>query len=227
MTGGVVRRAGPIGRNFAAGMSGGIGVPAGRGRACAPTLNNDDSVGARRRRRRSTRCCARCWSATQRLTGSAVARARCWPAGTTWPRRSSRCCRTTCGAARRLAQERRLAVAGDRPARLPADPAPRRALPPGRRAPAPTAATSTAAADEGARARAGAAVHGLRRAVLPHRLPARQPDPRLERPRATAAAGARRIDQLARRRTTSRSSPASSAPRRARRRACWRSTTTR
>ena len=32
-------------------------------------------------------------------------------------------------------------------------------------------------------ARAGRPLHGLRRAVLPQRLPARQPDPRLERPR--------------------------------------------
>ena len=32
-------------------------------------------------------------------------------------------------------------------------------------------------------ARAGRALHGLRRALLPQRLPAREPDPRLERPR--------------------------------------------
>ena len=35
----------------------------------------------------------------------------------------------------------------------------------------------------GGAARAGRALHGLRRAVLPQRLPAGQPDPRLERPR--------------------------------------------
>ena len=35
----------------------------------------------------------------------------------------------------------------------------------------------------GRAARPGRALHGLRRAVLPQRLPARQPDPRLERPR--------------------------------------------
>ena len=55
---------------------------------------------------------------------------------------------------------------------------------------------AAAARGRGPRARAGAALHGLRRAVLPHRLPARQPDPRLERPRRTAATGARRIDRL-------------------------------
>ena len=55
----------------------------------------------------------------------------------------------------------------------------------------------------GPRARAGAPVHGLRRAVLPHRLPAREPDPRLERPRrarplARGARAARRHEQLPR-----------------------------
>ena len=68
--------------------------------------------------------------------------------------------------------------------------------------------------------RAGVALHGLRRPVLPHGLPARQPDPRLERPGppqplARGAAGP------AQTRTTSPSSPARPARRRARRRASW------
>ena len=37
---------------------------------------------------------------------------------------------------------------------------------------------------------AGSALHGLRRAVLPQRLPAREPDPGLERPRVPRALGA-------------------------------------
>ena len=71
-------------------------------------------------------------------------------------------------------------------------------------------------------ARAGRALHGVRRAVLPPRLPARQPDPGLERPRLPrpVARGDRRSCTA---RTTSRSSPAGSARRRARRRACSRS----
>ena len=47
-------------------------------------------------------------------------------------------------------------------------------------------------APEGRRARAGRALHGLRHPVLPPGLPAREPDPRVERPGARAAPGARR-----------------------------------
>ena len=75
-------------------------------------------------------------------------------------------------------------------------------------------------------ARSGRALHGLRHPVLPSGLPARQPDPGLERPRlpGSLAGGDRRACT---RPTTSRSSPAGSAPRRARARACSASTTTR
>ena len=66
---------------------------------------------------------------------------------------------------------------------------------------------------------AGRPLHGLRRAVLHAGLPARQPDPRLRRPRVDAIAGATRTAG-SRRRTTSRSSPAGCARRRARPRAC-------
>ncbi len=69
------------------------------------------------------------------------------------------------------------------------------------------------------------ALHGLRHPVLPPGLPARQPDPRLERPGLPRpVAGGHR--PAARDATTSPSSPASSAPPRARPRACWGSTTT-
>ena len=54
-------------------------------------------------------------------------------------------------------------------------------------------------------------------------LPARQPHPRLERPRAPRPLARRRYDRLPRP-TTSPSSPAACARRRARPRACWRST---
>ena len=73
---------------------------------------------------------------------------------------------------------------------------------------------------------AGRALHGLRRAVLPHRLPAEQHHSRLERPgvsRPLARSGPR----AARHQQLSRSSPAASAPRRAKRPACSASTSRR
>ena len=57
------------------------------------------------------------------------------------------------------------------------------ALPADRRAPA-RLRRAARPRPRGPRARAGAALHGLRRAVLPPGLPAREPDPRVERPRA-------------------------------------------
>ena len=69
---------------------------------------------------------------------------------------------------------------------------------------------------------AGRALHGVRRSVLPQRLPARQPDPGLERPRLPRPLARRRSTSCTRP-TTSRSSPAGCARRRARPRACWRS----
>ena len=75
-------------------------------------------------------------------------------------------------------------------------------------------------------AAAGRALHGLRHPVLPPGLPARQPDPRLERPRLPRPLAARRSTGCTRP-TTSRSSPAGSARRRARARACSASTTIR
>ena len=71
-------------------------------------------------------------------------------------------------------------------------------------------------------ARPGRALHGLRRAVLPQRLPAGQPDPGLERPRLPRPLAGRDRASCTRR-TTSPSSPAACARRRARPRACSRS----
>ena len=71
--------------------------------------------------------------------------------------------------------------------------------------------------------RAGGTLHGVRRAVLPPRLSARQPDSRTGTTSSTATAGAKRSSSSTGR-TTSPSSPAGSAPRRAKRPACSRST---
>ena len=75
------------------------------------------------------------------------------------------------------------------------------------------------------RRRAGAAgrpLHGVRRAVLPQRLPGEQPDPGLERLSSSATAGRLRSSSSTAR-TTSPTSPAASARLRARRPACSRS----
>ena len=60
-------------------------------------------------------------------------------------------------------------------------------------------------------AQAGRALHGLRHPLLPPGLPARQPDPRLERPRLPGQAGARPSTACTPP-TTSRSSPARLCP---------------
>ena len=70
------------------------------------------------------------------------------------------------------------------------------------------------------------ALHGLRHPVLPPGLPARQPDSRLERPRLSRSLAARRSSGCTRP-TTSRSSPGGCARRRAKDRACSASTTIR
>ena len=103
------------------------------------------------------------------------------------------------------------------------------------------AGAADAAADPGARARLarglrglparqgahpGRALHGLRHPVLPHRLPAREPHPRVERPRVPRRLAARRSSGCTRP-TTSPSSPAGCARRRARPRACSASTSRR
>ena len=72
-------------------------------------------------------------------------------------------------------------------------------------------------------AHAGRALHGLRRALLPHRLPADQHHSRLERPGLPRAAGRRRCASCTPP-TISRNSPAASVPRRAKPPACWAST---
>ncbi len=72
----------------------------------------------------------------------------------------------------------------------------------------------------------GRPLHGLRHPVLPPGLPARQPDPRVERP-GLARRLARRPSSACTRPTTSRSSPGGCARRRASRRACSASTSPR
>ena len=71
--------------------------------------------------------------------------------------------------------------------------------------------------------RAGGPLHGLRHPVLPQRLPAGQPDPRVERPGLRGTTGATRSSGCTPP-TTSPSSPAGCARRRARRPACSAST---
>ena len=73
---------------------------------------------------------------------------------------------------------------------------------------------------------AGRPLHGLRHPVLPQRLPARQPDPRVERPRLPRRL-ARPPSSGCTRPTTSRSSPGGCARRPASRRACSASTSPR
>ena len=75
----------------------------------------------------------------------------------------------------------------------------------------------------GPAAESGRPVHGLRHPVLPQGLPARQPDPGVERPGLARATGPTRSSGCTRR-TTSRSSPGGCAPRPARPRACSAST---
>ena len=70
------------------------------------------------------------------------------------------------------------------------------------------------------------ALHGLRRALLPYRLPAQQHHSGLERSGLSATAGATPF-ACCMRPTISRSSPAASARRPAKRPACWASTSLR
>ena len=77
--------------------------------------------------------------------------------------------------------------------------------------------------DGRAAAAPGRPLHGLRHPVLPPRLSAGQPHPGVERPGLARATGARRSSGCTRP-TTSPSSPAGCARRRARRRACSAST---
>ena len=72
----------------------------------------------------------------------------------------------------------------------------------------------------------GRALHGLRRAVLQFRMPAEQPDSRLERSGLSRLAGATRCWRCTRP-IIFPNSPAGSARRRAKRRACWGSTKSR
>ena len=188
MTGGVVAVLGPTGRNFAAGMTGGIAFVLGSATASSARASTASMVGARRPDRATSRSLrdARS-SATATLTGSDVARERCWPTGTRplatfvegHAARPAAALADRARAARAWRCAAWLTRAGSCSCSGAAAPLP------ARRARCATTRDVQRAARRGrARARAGAALHGLRRAVLPHGLPARQPDPRLERPRA-------------------------------------------
>ncbi len=222
MTGGRVVVLGPTGRNFAAGMSGGVAYVLDE-QGAFPARCNMGMVGFEelvgRRRDRAARAGRRAPCA-HRLAGR---RARARRVGATaragafvkvMPHDYKRVLREraeeeAAALAREAARSRRALAGGDGPgdaaplasrtrqrgahgpgagspdgqARgLPADRAARRPVPRPERAsrrlprvPAP--------APGGRAARAGGALHGLRRAVLPQRLSARKPDPRLERPR--------------------------------------------
>ncbi len=97
-------------------------------------------------------------------------------------------------------------------------------------APPPSASTtgskSISRFPEETAAHAGRALHGLRRALLPHRLPAHQHHSRLERPGLSRPLERGRAP-VCTPPTISRSSPAASAPRPAKPPACWASTSRR
>ncbi len=179
MTGGLVAVLGPVGRNFAAGMSGGIAYlwdPDGENARRV----NSDMVALRAGQRRRPRCAS--WSSATASSPAATSPPRCSQTGIRPWHSSSRSCRTTCCASPPSATPSSKAPVADPrgflevqrrlgPLRAPLERL--RRLP--RRAPARA---------RGRGARAGAPLHVVRRAVLPPRLPARQPHPRLERPRA-------------------------------------------
>ena len=210
MTGGHVVVLGPTGRNFAAGMSGGIAYVLDEDGGFAAPLQPRARRprGARRGRRRRARPRAR--RGAPRAHRLARRRARC---STSWdehvPRfvkvmpRDYRAALEALAAGNgvdplsRRARRSRAAARASSPPRS-------RAGPPGElmgelgaflkldRVENPERAPRSASRDyhefvrtlagDGAR-RAGRALHGVRRAVLPQRLPGQQPDPGLERPR--------------------------------------------
>ena len=189
MTGGRVVVLGPTGRNFAAGMSGGVAYVLDLDRAAVnremvdldPLDDDDRDVPARDRR------AAR---GGDRLDRGGR---RCSPTGTTRSRASRKIMPRDYkrvlerGARRPSARASTWTRRSWR--RLMADPT---RLPQPRRARCRRAARSTCASATGTRstrtfaarpaAEAGRPLHGLRHPVLPQRLPARQPDPGVERP---------------------------------------------
>ena len=235
MTGGRAVVLGPTGRNFAAGMSGGT--------AYVLDLDDDGSTPSwsssdrsRGDRRPSSRDLV---TRHAEETGSDLA-GRCWPTGRPRCPGSPRSCRrlpagaapgppprpTVSTTTRRPPGSWRCCMAD--PKGFLTDARRGRRAAPGRRAGAGLAGGLPGQHRPGAAAdhrQAGGPVHGLRHPVLPPGLPAGQPDPGVERPCLAGRLGGRSSGCT--RPTTSRSSPAGSAPRRASPPACWRSTRTR
>ena len=208
MTGGTVVVLGRTGRNFAAGMSGGVAyvldLRAGPGQRRA---RRPAAAGRRGRRARCTTLVAR----HREETESAVA----WRLLQDWDAALRPLHQ---GHAARLRAGRRGAHAGrgrgPRPrrrrgldpdhggvswlTRRASSPSGERELPP--RRPVPVRHPGLARGLRGHRpdgaAPPGRPLHGLRHPVLPPRLPAREPDPGVERPRPGAATGARPIERL-------------------------------
>ena len=221
MTGGRAVVLGAVGRNFAAGMSGGIAYLARPRRDGRGAMQH--RVGRARAPRRGRRRVAprddRAVRARDRLAGRRGA-ARAMARGARRVRRGgpARLARRGRGRARRAGRGACVArrASSSTAASCPGAPSRRRAAPRRRR--------RLRAGRPRAARRPGDAVHGLRGGVLPRRVPARQPDPRVERPRRRRPARATRSSGSTRR-TTSPSSPARSAPRPARPRACSASAT--
>ncbi len=189
MTGGVVAVLGPIGRNFAAGMSGGVAYLYDPDGMAEKRVNTDLVALEPVADARELRVLVERHHA---LTGSKVAEGLL-------ERFDEALSSLRARDAERHAADARRARSGARAAgdagmtdprgflqiqrRLAPLPAGRGAHPRLRRAARPRA--------RGARTRAGPALHGLRRAVLPSGLPALEPDPRVERPRAPRRLAAR------------------------------------
>ena len=245
MTGGRVSwSSGPTGRNFAAGMSGGIAYVLDEAGDFATPLQpghgGSRAPGGRRGRRSSSRISCRATSATLRARWprafSSAGRRRRQLFVKVMPRDYKRVHGRHQEGARRAACPLDEAVmasahklddqAHGQGHRLPRDQARERPSGVRRRSASATGRRSTCPSRPDKLKKQGRALHGLRHPVLPPGLPARQPDPRLERPRLPGPAGARPSTACTPP-TTSRSSPAASAPRRARAPACSASTTTR
>ena len=197
MTGGHVVVLGPTGRNFAAGMSGGIAYVL----DLRPGALQPDAGGPRRAGRRGR---------TARLAllveHRATVRAHGARPSSSTSRGSSRSSRTSTSArsSRTRIRRRRRVMADPRgSSRSCAIAAAASAI----RARAPRTTTrSSCTLPADALREQGAALHGLRRPVLPQGLPARQPDPGVERPRAPRRVARSRSTGCTRP-TTSPSSP--------------------
>ena len=237
MTGGAVVVLGRTGRNFAAGMSGGIAYVLDDDGTFAERCNRE-LVGARaaRGRRRLDRARARRRSTSAR-TGSPLAGRLL----DDWQRAQLRFVKVmphdyraalerhrdqpvSAGGHGLFTRETETEAAPDGRDRRLQEVRPRRIRPSACRASASaTTASSSARCRSSSCSEQGARCMECGVPFCHQRLPARESDPGLERPRLPRPVRARRSTSCTAR-TTSPSSPADSAPRRARRRACSRST---